>query len=399
MSGISQFYNRYTLDDSLIRKVGFNPYYHLIGGYVNEKLMVKGEAYIDLATNNYLAIANHPEIVEACCDALSNYGVSMCSTPIAGGNTLLYKETCQQLADFAGLESALVYPSCYQANNGLLSVVANKNDIILIDQYAHSSLIEGAKAVGCKLRPFKHNDMHSLEKNLANCPSGCQLFVVSESVFSTEGSICPLEGIISLAEKYDAITIVDDSHGIGVIGEQGRGILEHARIKDYNGIYTASLGKAFANSGGVVAGKSSLMNYLKYYSSHLVYSTAVPPQILAGILATIRIVKTEFSTIKKQMMEVLHSLRGHFEKAGFNLSNGLAPIISVKAGSAEETMALARCFYEEKIITTPFVYPSVPKNKGVVRIIAGNKLNEGTLEKVIEAVYKIGNKLNKQDSI
>ena len=395
MSGISQFYNKYELDDSLIHKVGFNPYYHLVDGFADEKLMVRGKPFVDLATNNYLGIADRPEIVEACCNALRTYGVSMCSTPIAGGNTRLYEETRQQLANFVGLESALIYPSCYQANNGLLSAIAGKEDVVLIDQFAHSSLIEGARAVGCKLRPFKHNDKLSLEKNLANCPTDCQLFVVSESVFSTEGSICPLADIVSIAEKYGAITIVDDSHGIGVIGKHGKGILEHAGIKNYNGIYTASLGKAFANSGGIVAGKSGLLNFLKYYSSHLVYSTAVPPQVLAGILATIKIVKEEFVGIKKEMMKVHRVLCEHFEKAGFRLSNGQAPIVSVKAGNAEQTLTLARYFYEENIVTTPFVYPSVPKNKGVVRIIAGNKLEEKTLRTVIEAIYKIGQRLYK----
>ncbi len=383
------FYMRFRLDDHLIREAGFNPYYLKVQSGLNDIIIVENEEVVDLASNNYLGIANDERLKKAVTGAVKKYGASMCATPISVGFSDLYQEVSQRLASFSGVEDTLLYPSCYQANNGVFSVITGKDDVVVIDQFAHSSLIEGARATGCKIRPFLHNNLDSLENNLRNCTKYNQVFVVTESVFSTEGSIAPFKSIVELCLKYNALPIIDDSHGIGVLGRTGKGILEHQGITDYPGIYVASLGKALANLGGFIGGKKSLIDYLRYYSSHLVYSTALPPHVLAGILEVLNIIDKEFDDLSRRMWLARNTLRDALIESGYQLSPAEAPIVSLKTGESADTIQFAKRLFENKIISTPFIYPSVPKNKGVIRLIAGANLSTENLNRAISCFKKI----------
>lgn len=387
MINFEDFYKRFFLDDYLVRTTGHNPYYSVLQSGIDESMTIDGENFIDLASNNYLGIANNQRIKNASIKAIEKYGVSLCATPIASGYTDLYEEVSNEFSAFAGLESSIIYPSCYQANNGLFSVIAKKDDVIIIDQYAHSSLIEGARACGCKIRPFLHNNLDSLEKNLVNSQKYEQIYVVTESVFSTEGSIAPFKSIVELSYKYNAVPIIDDSHGIGVIGKNGRGILEHSGILVYKGIYTASLGKSMGNLGGIISGEKKIIDYLRYYSTHLVYSTAIPPSILAGISEAIKIINEDFHGLSERLWNHYKTLREALQECGYHLSSSEAPIISVITGTAENTFLFAKELYKRNILATPFVFPSVPKNKGVIRLIAGANFKEATILDVI-SVFK-----------
>lgn len=385
----SAFYKRFVLNDELIQETGFNPYYKKLQTGLGDKLKINDSEYIDLASNNYLGIANNKQIKKAVNKAVDKYGVSLCGTPIASGYSDLYEELACEISDFVGLDDTIIYPSCYQANNGLFSAIVGREDVVIVDQYAHSSLIEGIRAVGCKIRPFLHNNLAHLEKNLKNSTKYRQVFVVTESVFSTEGSIAPFKEIVALCDKYNAIPIVDDSHGIGVLGATGKGILEHEELSDYNGIYTASLGKAIANIGGVICGKKSLINYLRYYSSHLVYSTALPPHILAGIKEALHIIDTNFEAISSALWSNYNTLKTALCKLNYSLSNSQAPIVSVKTFEADNTLAFAHKLFANGVLCTPFVYPSVSKNEGVIRLIAGANISNNSMRKVIEVFEKI----------
>lgn len=386
---INKFYSKHRLNDELLQKTGFNPYYVNVESGLDDSLIIDGEEFINLASNNYIGIANDKRIKKATINAINKYGLSMCATPIAAGCSDLYKNVSQKLSDFVGLESTIIYPSCYQANNGLFSAIAGKDDVIIIDRYAHSSLVEGVRAVGCKIRPFLHNDLNNLEKNLINSQNHNQIFVVTESVFSTEGSIAPFAGIVELCEKYNAVPIIDDSHGIGVIGKNGKGILEYAGITDYQGIYTASLGKSIGNLGGMVSGKNSLIEFLKYGSSHLIYSTAITPAILAGIEKAINIIEDEFDVLGSKMWSYRNKLRNALIEFGYKVKEAEAPIISIVTGSSEETILFAKKLYENQILATPFIFPSVPENQGVIRMIVGANLREETVDRAIQILKEI----------
>jgi 7-keto-8-aminopelargonate synthetase-like enzyme len=380
---------RVEFDDSIFRKTGFNPYYSIISSGQSDPLIVNGKEMINLATNNYLGLANDERIKEAYINAIKKYGISMCATPIAGGYTELFQIIRNKLSAFIGVEDILIYPSCYQANNGVFQAIARKDDLILFDRFAHSSLIQGLRSVGCKSLPFSHNDTNALEYLLKKYSACGKIFVVTESVFSTEGAIAPFTEIYKLCKKYNAVPVIDDSHGIGVIGKHGKGILSYSGIENYEGIYTSSLGKALANNCGVVGGSKELINYLSYFCSHLVYSTAVSPAVLAGIDKTLEILEEEYDYRAARLFYFAGEIKNALSTNGFLTADSAAPINSILTVTSENTFILTKKIFQNGILTTPFVYPSVRKNEGRIRLIAGANLKETSIEKVYSAFNRI----------
>lgn len=373
---------RTAFTEEVARLIAYNMYYISIGSELGDPFFVNRRYGINMATNNYLGLANDPRIKQAYIAAIEKYGTSMCATPVAGGYTDQFEAVEAALAPFIGVERLVIYPSCYQANNGLFSAIATKEDLILFDRCAHSSLIQGIVPIGCAKYPFAHNDPDALEYLLAKKRGYAHVFVVTESVFSTEGSIAPFAEIYALCRKYGATPVVDDSHGIGVLGAHGGGILDHCGITDYDGLYTTSMGKAMANNCGVVGGPRHVIDHMRFFSSHLVYSTAVTPCILGGILRTLEILKDEYPERIARVYRYRDMIRGALASAGFAIVDGAAPINSIDAGTSENTVLISRALSERGIVTTPFVFPSVPRNKGRVRMIAGANLSESTIEYV-----------------
>jgi len=228
--------------------------------------------------------------------------------------------------------------------------------------------------------------MDHLEDLLSRKLCTGQVFVVTESVFSTEGSLAPFGKINMLCEKYGAIPVVDDSHGIGVLGRDGSGILSHFGIDNYGGIYTASLGKALGVTGGVIGGKASLIRYLRFSTSHLIYSTAISPASLMALLRVLSIIRDEFKTLSEILWSYTDWLWEGLTAEGFVLTDSQTPINSIKSGNSLETLQLAKWFYEEGIITTPFIYPSVPEREGRIRLIAGANLKASSIERVLNCI-------------
>jgi 7-keto-8-aminopelargonate synthetase-like enzyme len=389
-----QLYQSLTTDLSLADRVGFNPYYKKMIRDSQGKLGVEAVPFFDLASNDYLGLAIDPRVTAAMADAATRFGASFCGTPIAAGYAGVLAELEVAIAGMLGLESAVIFPSCFQANTSLFCTIAGPEDRIIVDHYAHASLIQGIKTSGARLRPFLHNDLDHLEKQLGSASVFRRTFVVTESVFSTEGSIAPFNEIVALCSRYNATPIVDDSHGIGVIGKFGRGILDHQGIRNFDGIYTASLGKALANTGGVIAGKRGFIEYLRYACAGLIYSTALVPASAAGLLAAIGIVVNEFPTLSKRMWNNHKKLSSCLTNAGFTLANGEAPIASVRCTSPEQTIALAKLFFDHGILSTPFVPPSIPPGQGAVRLIIGAKTDETGVSEITDSIRTLAAKAN-----
>ena len=385
----AEFYQSLAIDKSPLEALGFNPYYQPLGGLGKGRPQLGGGRYFDLASNDYLGLASDPRVHEAITRAIREYGASMCGTPIATGYARVLAELERQLARFTGLEAAVVFPSCYQANQALFPCIATAEDVIIVDHYAHASLGQGIKAAACKVKPFLHNDVEHLERQLKSSSGFRQIFVVTESVFSTEGTVAPLGKIVELCRRYQAIPIVDDSHGLGVLGKTGRGILEESALTDYPGIFTASLGKALGNAGGTIAGRAALVDALRYSCPGLIYSTALLPGAAAGILCALEIIKTEFERIGRVMWENHRRLVDVLRRRGFDLRSGPAPIAAIHGGSAQGTIALAKQFFDQGVLTTPFVPPSVPEREGTLRLILGAKLGGDGMEELMQLLGRL----------
>ena len=357
----------------IVARAGFNPY----------RVDFDDTRFIDLASNNYLGLAGRAEVKEAAIAAIREYGASLCGTPVASGHSAHARQTAERLAVFCKLEAALFFPSCYQANNGIFAVLAGQDDVIVIDRAAHASLVAGVRASGAKISPFVHNSVEHLARVLERARGCRKIFVVTESVFSTEGSIAPLQEMLALCQAHDAIPVVDDSHGIGVLGTGGRGVLEHFHITDFPGIYTASLGKALAGMGGMVAGNAEVMERLEYLCPGLVYSTALTPPALGTLNGALDVIGREFSELGQRLWHY----RGIVADAlGAKRQAGEAPINAVACGDAETAVRLTAALYRNGILATPFIEPSVPKNACVVRLIAGAGLSEEAVERAATCI-------------
>jgi len=386
---MKNYFDEFVVDKQIALKLDFNPYYRIFESGLGDPVSIEGNEFINLASNNYLGLADDNRVKDAIKEAADRYGASLCGTPIATGYASVYKKCEQELADFVGLGDAVLFPSCYQANCEIFTGLLTKDDLVFIDHFAHASLVSGVKRTGCRIRPFLHNDMKNLEKQLSLTGKYKRVFVVTESVFSTEGSIAPFDKITELCNAYNAVPFIDDSHGIGVIGKNGKGILEEKGISSYKGIYVASLGKAIAHAGGMVAGSRELIDYIRYTNPGLIYSTALPPVIIAGILKVIEIIKTGYESLSNRMWEYKKLITDAFLESGCSLSKGDAPITSVICGSAHDTVLFAKKLFQENIITTPFIPPSVPHNDGRVRIIAGANLSGDSVMKAVSVFRNI----------
>lgn len=385
----ADFYKTLNIDKSPVEALGFNPYYQELCGLRLGQTRISLQSYFDLASNDYLGLASDSRIQEAMIGAIQEYGSSMCGTPVATGHTTIMAELERRLARFTGLEAALVFPSCYQANMALFPAIVTEADVVIVDHYAHASLAHGIKGCGSKIKPFLHNNMEHLEKQLASSRQFRQIFVVTESVFSTEGSVAPLDSVVELCQRYDAIPIVDDSHGLGVLGETGRGILESKKISQYPGIYTASLGKALANSGGMIAGPRALIDWLRYSCPGLIFSTALPPACVGGLLRTLDIIEREFGGIRKNLWNNHCRLLAKLHGLGFEVQSAEAPIAAIRCGSLKNTLLIAKKFFEHRILVTPFVPPSVPPESGVARLIVGAKLDCSGMLDLMKALEQL----------
>lgn len=378
--------DRLHIDFSVAEELGYNPYYLSSENHHSGSFKIEDKEYVDFASNDYLGLSTNAAVIESAKKSLEKYGSSLCGTPIATGFTSGLRDLAQRLATFTGTKSALIFPSCYQANSSLFKTIARKDDVILIDHYAHASLIEGVQGVGCKVKPFLHNNMIHLEKLLKKSSGNGEIFIVTESVFSTEGSIAPADQIVELARKYNALPVIDDSHGIGVLGKNGGGILEHFAIDDYNGIYTASLGKALANSGGMIAASEEIITGLSYSLPGLIYSTALTPPAVGGLNGVLDVISCDYSEIYSRLEANQRIIEKALIEKGFELMQSQSAIISIKCGSKIDTIALAKKFFDLGILTTPFVEPSVPKDKGVVRIITGAGVSPKKCEEVAQMI-------------
>jgi 7-keto-8-aminopelargonate synthetase-like enzyme len=380
-----RFEFNFTEENRLVDEIGFNPYYQKISSGAGLYVRIGNEDYLNLASNNYLALADDPEVISAMKKCLDKYGVSMCGTPVACGYSDIYETASRTVSEFLVLEDTLFYPSCYQANMSIFRSLARPEDVIFVDRYAHSSLVEGIRSPGCRIKPFMHNDADHLESLLKSSGAFEVKFVVTESVFSTEGTIAPFDELNELCKKYGAIPVVDDSHGIGTIGRSGRGILEEKNIKDYEGIYTASTGKAIGISGGFVSAPGTIINYIKYNSPGLIYSTAVPPVLLAGTVRALEIIGIKGALFSEKLTANKLKIHSALSSHGYDLASGDAPICSVKTGSNEITLKICKSLFEKGILATPFIYPSVSRDKGIIRMIPRIDLETSHLDHIISS--------------
>jgi len=381
------FLENLRIDKSEAKKLKFNPYYKLIESNLDRKILIEGKELISLGSNDYLGLANDKRIKEKAKKVLEKYGISMCGTPIVVGQTDINRKLEIKIAEFLKQEDALIFPSGFQANIGVFKTLCDSEDIIIADKSAHSSLIEGALMSNASLRFFPFNDTSTLEEILKASQNYRMRFIVVEGLYSTEGASTPLDIVSRLAREYNAFIILDDAHGVGVLGKEGRGVMEKYNIFDID-LISGSLGKAIGCFGGFLTGREKIIDFFRYRLPSYIYSTALPPSVAAGSLCSIELIPG-LTDRREKIERYKDKLYKSLNNMGYHLTPATSPLFSVIFENTGKTLEVTKALFERGVYGTPFLPPSVPKESPRIRLIPTANLQEEDIDEVIKVFQEI----------
>jgi glycine C-acetyltransferase len=352
-----------------------------------------GREVINLCANNYLGLSDHPELVQAAKRSLDEFGYGMSSVRFICGTQSIHTKLEHDLSQFLGTEDTILYSSCFDANGGLFETLLNDQDAIISDSLNHASIIDGIRLSKAKRLRYQNNDMNELESMLKEAKD-CRLkLIVTDGVFSMDGIIANLSAICDLADKYNALVMVDDSHAVGFMGENGRGTHEYRHVLGRIDILTGTLGKALGGaSGGYTSGRKEIIHWLRQRSRPYLFSNALAPMIAATSIKVLEMITTNNHLIKQVHMNSA-SFRTEMQKLGFDLTPGDHPIIPVMLGDAKLASKMADQLLNEGIYVVGFSYPVVPQNKARIRTQMSAAHTEAHLNQAITAFAKIGREL------
>jgi glycine C-acetyltransferase len=343
-----------------------------------------GEVLV-LSSNNYLGLANHPEVIEAGKLALERYGAGTASVRFICGTFAPHRELEEALAAFFGTEAALSYVSCWNANTGILPLLAGEGDALISDELNHASIVDGARMSKAQRLVYRHADLKDLEEKLAASRGASTRLIATDGVFSMEGDLAPLPGIVELARKYDAAVLVDDSHGTGVMGATGRGTLEHYGLTGQVDVLTGTLGKALGGAaGGFVAARREVVELATQSSRPQIFSNALPVTIAASALRAIRVLETHPELVGR-LHENARFLREGLLALGFRPLPAPSAIIPILVGQTAAAIRLSALLLERGVFVTGFGYPVVPEGKARLRVQASAALGRAEMERALEA--------------
>ena len=349
----------------------------------------RGEVIV-LSSNNYLGLAAHPEVVRAGIDGLERYGAGTASVRFICGTFAPHLELERALADLSGTEAALTYVSCWNANEAVIPSLTDETTVILTDELNHASIIDAVRLS----RPaqkviYPHSDMVALRDGLAAAPRDARKLVLTDGVFSMEGDLAKLPDIVELARTYDAVVIVDDSHGVGVLGETGRGVVEHFGLLGEVDVLTGTLGKALGGAaGGYVASSEEVVDLLQQRSRPQLFSNALPPTVACSALRAIELMLEDRSLLGR-LRENTRTFRAMLAEAGYSPHEGEAAIIPIIVGATADAMALSERLLEEGVFVTGFGFPVVPEGTARIRVQMSAALEPEHLERALDAFRRV----------
>jgi glycine C-acetyltransferase len=357
-----------------------------------------GRAVINLASNNYLGLANHPKLIEAALAATRTYGVGSGAVRTIAGTMRIHMELEEKIARFKNVDACVVFQSGFAANAGTVSAILGKEDFILSDELNHASIIDGARLSRAKIKVFRHKDAAHCEellKEIANEPG--HKLVITDGVFSMDGDIGPVDKLAALAEKYGAIMMVDDAHASGVLGHNGRGSVDHFGMHGRVDVQVGTLSKAIGAMGGYVCGSKDLIDYLYHRARPFLFSTSHPPSVAATCIAAFDILEQEPARIERLWSNARY-FQGELKHAGFNIG-GIntpateTPITPIIVGEGRAAMDFSRALFEEGVMCTGIAFPTVPEGKARIRLILTSEHTRAQLDRALETLRRVANRM------
>ncbi|MCG8588400.1 MAG: aminotransferase class I/II-fold pyridoxal phosphate-dependent enzyme [Proteobacteria bacterium] len=376
-----------------IREADCYPYYRRISSPQDPVVTIDGQKVIMLGSNNYLGLTNHPEVKEAAAEALARYGTGCAGSRLLNGTLDIHVELEERLAAFMQCESALTFSTGYQVNAGVLSCLLGRHDIAFLDSLDHASIIDGCRLGFGKSVKFRHNDMVDLEGKLERASDDRGKLIVVDGVFSMEGDIADLPHIVELKRRYAARLLVDDAHGLGVLGEHGRGTGEHFGLESEVDLVMGTFSKSLATVGGFIAGRHGVVDYIKHNARSEIFSAAPPPASVAAALKALEIVEREPER-RKRLWENTRYMQRELEGLGFDTGDSETPVIPMVVGDDFTAFKMTNRLCEEGVFVNPVISPAVPVGRAMIRTSYMATHDREHLDKSLEALARVGREFN-----
>ncbi len=356
-------------------------------------MVVDGRRVLNFCTNNYLGLANHPKMKEAAKRAVDQWGVGPAAVRSIAGTQALHVELERRLAAFKGVEDALYVQSGFLANQAAIAPLVGKEDVIFSDRLNHASIIDGARLSSAKIIVYEHCDPTDLEAKIKeHLPNYRRGLMVTDGVFSMDGDIAPLDKLTEIADRYGVLTMVDDAHGEGVLGNGGRGIVDQFGLHGVFDVEIGTLSKAFGVVGGVIAGKKTIVDYIRQKARPFLFSSATTPADTAACLAAVDLLE-ESEALVKQLWDNAAYFRGGMQRMGFDTGRSQTPIVPVMLGDAGLAKQFSRELFEAGVFAMPIGFPTVPKGLARIRVMNTAAHSRSDLDLGLEAFAQVGKKL------
>lgn len=376
-----------------MKNAGIYPYFRPITSDQDTAVRINGKDVLMFGSNSYLGLTNHPYVQEAAKAAIDKYGTGCAGSRFLNGTLDIHVELEQKLARFLGKESALIFSTGFQANLGVVSSITGRHDYIIIDEADHASIYEGTRLSFSKVLKFKHNNLESLERILASLPEEAIKLVIVDGVFSMEGDIVKLPAMIELCHRYEAMIMIDDAHGLGVLGEQGRGTADHFGLTNETDLIVGTFSKSLASLGGFVAADAKVIDHIKHTARSLIFSASATPASIASASAALDVMQNESWRIDA-LWENTRFAVDYLQYLGFDIGETQSPIIPIYIRDDNKTYLMTKMLMEEQVFVNPVVTPAVRPEDSLIRLSLMATHSYDQIETAINKIYKIAQQLD-----
>lgn len=375
-----------------VKNLGLYPYFLPLSGHVGAEMEINGHRVIMLGSNNYLGLTDDPYVMKKAQDAIEKYGTGCTGSRFLNGTLDLHIELEKRLAAFLGKERAITFSTGYQANLGVISTIAGRNDIIYLDKLDHASIIDGTRLSFAKVLKYRHNDMDHL-RYMLNANSDTPGLIVSDGVFSMEGDLANIPGLVKVAKEFGAKLLIDDAHGVGAMGAKGRGTAEHFGVMNDVDLLLGTFSKSFACIGGFVAGDDRIIDYIMHTARSMVFSASLPPSAVATVIAVLDILE-EKPELVTRTHHAAERARTGLASLGFNVGNSETPIIPIVVGEEYLTLIFWKKLFDSGVFTNPVVSPAVATGGEMLRTSYMASLTDDMIDRALDIFEEVGRELN-----
>ncbi|HEY8212177.1 MAG TPA: pyridoxal phosphate-dependent aminotransferase family protein [Myxococcaceae bacterium] len=380
-------------DYRVAKATGLYPYYRAIeASFGSTEVQIEGRRLVMAGSNNYLGLAADPRVKEAAVQATRAFGSTCSGSRLLNGTLSLHQELERRLAKFLGREMALVISTGFQTNLAALAVLAGRRDVVFADRQNHASLVDGVRLGFGVDRRYRHNDLDHLEALLAEAKPDAGKLIVTDGVFSMEGDLCDLPRITALAKKYGARVMIDDAHGIGVLGAGGRGTAEHFGLEDETDLVMGTFSKSFASLGGVIAGPAEVINFVRHKARALIFSASMTPAAVASALAALDVIETEPER-RVRLLDIAEKMHDGFRAMGFDTGVSVTPVVPVLIGDQVKCFRFWKALFEAGVFANPVIPPAVEPGHALIRTSFMATHTDAQLDRVLDTFERVGRRM------